>query len=254
LVKEQEYGNQFLRFDLSGLPGSEGSDPGVAVAYRVTRKAYRAVEAKQSKTGAGRDPDLAKFLRPNRLVPLGGEIAQEARRVTKDARDPLDKSRRLYDHIVYTLTYDKSGDGWGRGDAVYACSARKGNCTDFHSLFIAEARSLGIPARFVMGIPLSEDKREGKVPGYHCWAEFYTDDYGWVPVDASEANKYPGKKELFFGGLDANRVSFSIGRDIRIPQASSEPLNYMIYPYVEVDGKKYDKVDTEFNFTEVTEL
>jgi len=49
------------------------------------------------------------------------------------------------------MRYDKSGIGWGRGDAVYACDAKTGNCSDFHSYFIALARSIGIPARFAIG-------------------------------------------------------------------------------------------------------
>ena len=37
------------------------------------------------------------------------------------------------------MRYDKSGTGWGHGDVLYACDAKKGNCTAFHSLFIAMA-------------------------------------------------------------------------------------------------------------------
>ena len=36
----------------------------------------------------------------------------------------LFESKKLYDNIVETLSYDKSGTGWGRGDAVYACDVR----------------------------------------------------------------------------------------------------------------------------------
>jgi len=37
--------------------------------------------------------------------------------------------------------------GWGRGDAKWACDAKFGNCTDFHSYFMGLARSKGPPAR-----------------------------------------------------------------------------------------------------------
>ena len=53
------------------------------------------------------------------------------------------------------------------------------------------------------------------IPGYHCWAEFQVAEYGWVPVDASEAHKRPEKREALFGGLDENRVQFTYGRDIQ---------------------------------------
>ncbi|MFQ5870327.1 MAG: transglutaminase-like domain-containing protein [Candidatus Zixiibacteriota bacterium] len=247
ILNEPEYGNRFLLFDLSGAEPGEGAEVVVAVTFRVNRKSYRALGA----PGVGESTPqetLARFLAPDRLVPVGGRVAEEARRVAGEVKDPLVQARRLYDHIVATVTYDKSGEGWGRGDALYACDVRAGNCTDFHSLFIAEARALGIPARFIMGLPLPEGASQGTIEGYHCWAEFYLQDRGWVPVDASEASKFPQRKETFFGGLDANRVAFTVGRDIHIPQSSAGPLNYVIYPHVEVDGRPHEKVETRFSF------
>lgn len=249
VVSEPEYGNRFLRFDLSDAASRGAAEIPVTVTFRVNRQAQRAV------AGSGRDeklsePVLARYLAPDHLVPIDGKIAEEAKRVAGDAGDSFAKARRLYDNIVATMKYDKSGTGWGRGDAVYACDVRAGNCTDFHSLFIGEARSLEIPARFVMGIPVPEDKAEGTIAGYHCWAEFYVDDYGWVPIDASEANKHPEKREALFAGLDENRVQFSIGRDIHLPGSKSEPVNYSIQPHVEVDGKVHPQVETSFSFKE----
>ena len=147
-----------------------------------------------------------------------------------------------------TVVYDKSGAGWGHGDARYACDIRAGNCTDFHSLFIGQARSLGIPARFVMGLPLPDGVSEGVIAGYHCWAEFYVEGRGWVPIDASEASKRRQQQGAFFGGLDANRVEFTVGRDIAIARASAAPLNYVIYPHVEIDGSTHDAVESRFSF------
>ena len=77
---------------------------------------------------------------------------------------------------------DKTGTGWGRGDALYACEARRGNCTDFHALVIGMARSVGIPARFAIGLPLPPGRGTGEVAGYHCWAELYVAGRGWVPA------------------------------------------------------------------------
>jgi transglutaminase-like putative cysteine protease len=92
----------------------------------------------------------------------------------------------------------------------------------------------------------------GEIGGYHCWAEFYLNGLGWVPVDASEAWKDPAKREYFFGAHDANRVQFSIGRDLTLaPPQAGPPLNYFIYPYVEVEGKAFLSVSKEFSFREV---
>ena len=114
---------------------------------------------------------------------------------------------------------------------------RKGNCTDFHSLFIAIARSRGIPARFTIGFPLGT-AASGKIPGYHCWAEFYSGGE-WVPVDASEAWKHPQRRKYYFGHLDAARVAFTMGRDLVLkPPQHGEPLNFLIYPYAEMTDQR----------------
>ena len=135
---------------------------------------------------------------------------------------------------------------------LYACDAKKGNCTDFHSLFIAMARAQSIPSRFAIGFPLPPDKHTGEIAGYHCWAEFFEPTHGWVPIDISEAWKHPEKKDFFFGGHDANRVQFSMGRDIVLdPKQDGAPLNYFVYPYVEIGGKEYPDVSLAFSFADV---
>ena len=151
--------------------------------------------------------------------------------------------------MVSTVKYDKSGQGWGRGDIYYACDARRGNCTDFHAIVIGYSRALGIPARFAIGFPLPADRGTGQISGYHCWAEAYLKGIGWVPIDASEAAKNPAKREYFFGAHDENRVEFSIGRDLSLnPRQGGDALNYFIYPYVEVDGKAFPSVDKTFSY------
>ena len=78
------------------------------------------------------------------------------------------------------------------------------------------------------------------------------DGVGWVPVDTSEANKHPDKREYFFGAHDPHRVLFTLGRDITLqPPQQGPPLNYFIYPYVEVDGKPFDQIANRFHFQDV---
>jgi transglutaminase-like putative cysteine protease len=97
-----------------------------------------------------------------------------------------------------------------------------------------------------------EGKSEGDIPGYHCWAEFYIDGVGWVPVDASEASKNPAKRDYFFGTVDADRVMFTYGRDLRLsPDHKDQPLNYFIYPYAEVNGQAMKGLKTHFAFRDL---
>lgn len=250
ILTEPEYGNRFLHIVWRRSEDTTGEGVTLAVHFTVTRKAYRALP-RAANTEALSQESLARFLSPDRMVPIGGKIAKEAKRVAGDVEEPLERAKRIYHHIVESVVYDKSGQGWGRGDALYVCDKRGGNCTDFHSLFIGETRALGVPARFVMGLPLPPGKDSGAIEGYHCWAEFYLDGRGWIPVDASEASKKRELEEALFGGLDAHRVAFTIGRDIHIPQASAGPINFVIYPHVEIDGNPHTELRTSLFFREV---
>ena len=145
------------------------------------------------------------------------------------------------------MRYDKSGTGWGRGDAMHACDVRTGNCTDFHAYFIALSRSIGIPARFAIGATIPADKNEGTIEGYHCWAEFLADGR-WVPVDISEAWKNPKLADYYFGHNPANRFELTKGRDLVVdPEPASGPINFLVYPLLEMNGEVI-KPETTFMF------
>jgi Transglutaminase-like superfamily len=192
-----------------------------------------------------------EFLAPDKLVPVSGLPAELAAKATEGEATPLAKARAIYDYVFANMRYDKSGTGWGHGDVLYACSAKHGNCTDFHSLFISMARSQRIPARFEIGFPLPIGRAAGDIAGYHCWADFFDPGHGWVPVDISEAWQNPVKKNYFFGALDENRVQFSMGRDLVLnPRQAGPPLNYFVYPYVEVAGQAYPNVSQAFSFAD----
>jgi transglutaminase-like putative cysteine protease len=201
-----------------------------------------------------KDRDRKEYLQPDKLVPVTGLPADLAVKVTEDKATPLDKARAIYDYVFTTMRYDMTGTGWGHGDVLYACDTKKGNCTDFHSLFIAMARSQGIPARFEIGFSLPPDTHLGEIAGYHCWSDFFEPQHGWIPVDISEAWKHQEKRDYFFGAHDTNRVQFTMGRDLRLsPSQDGPPLNYFVYPYVEVAGKEYPDVSLSFSFADVDE-
>ncbi len=253
--REAEYGNKFVEFKPTAEQSAAGFD--VTLRFTAVRREHKvaldAATLQNVSASTPGDPNLQRYLEPDKLVPLNGAIAALAKEHTAGDTTPLQKARHIYDYILATMRYDKTGEGWGRGDAIWACTAKRGNCTDFHSLFIAMMRSSGIPARFEIGFPLPEGKTEGDIPGYHCWAEFYLAGIGWVPVDASEAWKNAAKREYFFGAHDTNRVFFTYGRDIRLsPDQKGDPLNYFIYPYAETNGRPVKNLQTHFSFRDVS--
>jgi len=252
-VRQPEYGNEVLYAETSKANKGEYR---FLVDYDVVRREHVVlVNGKPvTDTPSAKVPrvELARFLEADRLVPVTGVPAQLAEQETKGAATPLEKARDIYEYVFRTMKYDKSGTGWGHGDTLWACDSKHGNCTDFHSVFISMARAEKIPARFQIGFPIPADKPSAEIPGYHCWAEFYLDSTGWVPVDISEAWKHPEKHDYFFGAHDVNRVQFTEGRDLKLaPAQEGAPLNYFVYPYVEIGGKEYPNVSIAFSFDDV---
>lgn len=248
IVTDETYGNRFVRIELTDTQiQALEVPPHITLNFDVVRKAMVPMYTPFAMPNIDRSK-LDQYLADSILVVSTGPIEAEAARIVANETDTLKQAQLLYDNIVDTVTYDKSGDGWGRGDSLYVCDVRTGNCTDFHSLFIGQARSLNIPARFIMGFPIPIGPKEGDISGYHCWAEFFHNERGWLPVDASEAQKHPEMREALFCGLDENRIQFTQGRDIVLPMAKGGPLNYAIYPYAEVDGKIHTSFKTRFHF------
>jgi transglutaminase-like putative cysteine protease len=248
---EQEYGNWMLHAEEAQATKSEYQ---FSIDYDVVRSEHIVLVDGKPVAPLRKEPhvELARFLQPDQLVPTTGVPAQLAAEQTKGATTQLEKARDIYDYVFRTMKYDKSGTGWGHGDTLWACDSKRGNCTDFHSVFISMARSQQIPARFEIGFPIPADKHSGEIAGYHCWTEFYIDSIGWIPVDISEAWKHQELRDYYFGAHDPNRVQFSVGRDLRLkPPQAGAPLNYFVYPYVESDGKEFPNVSIAFSFQDV---
>ncbi len=213
----------------------------LTVSFTVTRVEASSVPARLS------DRERELYMSSYERVPLDDRFHAIADSI--DSREP-DFGRGVYDYILGHMTYDKSGEGWGQGDANYACDVGKGNCTDYHSLFNVVVRSHELPARFHMGFPIPAGNR-GVIAGYHCWTEFYLDDE-WVPVDISEADKNPRREAYYYGRLDERRVDFTIGRDIPLPNGGpGEVVNYFIYPYVKSNQRVTTDYTTRFTFKEL---
>ncbi len=245
---ETEYGNKMF---YAHADKADKAEYHFSVKYDVVRFEHLAAA---SAKGSPPKKQLERFLQPDKLVPITGKPAEIAAGLVKPGMNEMEKARALYDYVFSTMRYDKTGTGWGRGDTLWACDAKHGNCTDFHSVFISMARSQHIPAKFEIGFPLPEDKASSDIGGYHCWAEFYTRERGWFPVDISEAWKNQKKEDYFFGANDVNRIQFTVGRDLELsPKQHGDRLNYFVYPYVELDHQAYPNVANAFAFQDVTE-
>ena len=228
---EKEFGNEYA---VAKIPAPLTGELVIQIHFHGTRNA---VAIKQTQHVTPSSSEIERALRADRMVTLSPRVKKLSQEITAGKTTTMDKAQAIYQYVMTTMKYDKTIPGWGNGDTERACDIKAGNCTDFHSLFMSLARAQGIPTRFVIGFPLPPG--DGKIPGYHCWAEFYVAGKGWVPVDASDASKSndPAVRAMLFGHLPANRVEFTMGRDLVLTPATSEPLNFFIYPRLEANGK-----------------
>lgn len=224
MLEEKVYGNTILFMELT----PENSGEMVELVYNVNRQEKKPYQENTSPT---------RFLDASLLMPVGDrfQILADSIIGIKRNKGTIMQARALYDYVIDNMRYIKFGK-YGTGDATYACDAKTGNCTEFHSLFISLARSAGIPSRFAVGASIPSERDEGGIDGYHCWAEFYAEDKWW-PIDISEANKYTALATYYFGRHPANRIEFSRGRDLQIePGPRSGPINFLAYPVMEENG------------------
>lgn len=214
-------------------------------------------------TNAPVPDEVKKYLKSNWWIPTEGRIKEIANKITKDKKGILEKSRAVYDWVVENTHRDPGVKGCGLGIVEQVLIKRGGKCVDLSSVYIALARSAGVPAREVFGIRLGKKAEQDITGGYHCWAEFFLPGTGWIPVDPAdvrkmmlvenlslkEAEKY---REYYFGAVDEFRIALErSGRGLKLlPLQESGPLNYLMYPYAEIDGKPLDHLDPEsFNYT-----
>ncbi len=243
LTREGRYGNALIYFETQA--DEEGK-----ISFKIEYDCRRRERSDQS-TDASSPCERSLFLRPTRLIPLDAKLLS-GWAPTRQIESQSLSARTLYDAVDRHMKYAKpQGRPWGRGDARWACDSGYGNCTDFHSLFLAACRFHRIPARFEIGFPLPSDRSAGAISGYHCWASFERQGK-WTPVDISEADKHPQRRDYFFGRLDPHRIRFSIGRDLKLePPQAAGPVNYLIYPYVEVDGRPHSSLIKSFSFFDI---
>lgn len=208
--------------------------------------------------------DVQEYLQPTTLGPTDGIVKEIADEVTKDNDTLLEKAIAIYDYLIEHGERDANLSFCGDGDVCTLLKNLRGKCADFSSVFVALSRSAGVPAREIFGTRIYKD---GDITGaYHCHAEFYLPDYGWIPVDPSDVAKLMLKENLeltdeavisardyYFGTQTETYVDLAEGRDIILnPAQDGDLLNYFMYPYAEVNGEPLDFISQEYLRYKVT--
>ncbi|HEX8445400.1 MAG TPA: transglutaminase family protein [Sphingomonas sp.] len=124
------------------------------------------------------------FLRGTPLTETGPDITAFAQEMLGLA-DPLERAHALNRGIGERMRFDTGAMDVERS-AADAFAAGHGVCQDMTHVFIAAARALHMPARYVSGHLFRRDGASDQ-PAAHAWAEAYIDGIGWVGFDPANA-------------------------------------------------------------------
>ena len=231
ITKDDVTGNRMVHVLVENPPAEDLQIDWSATVLRTQDAGQTTVPLRESDT------------KGDKLAPIDGVAKKLAKDLgVDDASTPVAvRARRINDHVLQSMAYDKETPGWGNGDLERAVKLGKGNCSDFAAKFIAIARAAGIPARWTSSIALSTDHANCSACGYHCYPRFF-DGVHWIPVDPSDARRAvaddPRKADWLFGHQPATSIVLSVGRDLTlVPKQQAGPVNFFGGPYVEVDGK-----------------
>ena len=134
-------------------------------------------------------------------------LKELARYIVGEETRPLYKAKRIYDYITLNVRYSfmRSYISIER-QAEYCALNLKGDCGIQAILFITLCRIAGIPARWQSGWTVNRFST-----GDHDWAQFYTEEFGWLFADPSYGGggtrqKDEVKRNFYFGNIDPFRM------------------------------------------------
>ena len=145
------------------------------------------------------------YLRESPAAYANGALRAFAKEAALGAEDGLDALHRLMDALHQAMTLEP-GAVDSPETAAEAFALRRGHARDFAQVFIACARHLQIPARYVSGYRARGEQAEA---GAHAWAEVFRSGLGWVGFDAT-ANMCPDDAYVRgVVGFDAQDAAFA---------------------------------------------
>jgi transglutaminase-like putative cysteine protease len=122
------------------------------------------------------------FLRSTALTEVNPAMANFSRELRAESEaDVLGFLHALMMQINEHMTFDEDPTNSGTS-AVEAFALKRGVCQDYAHIFIACARSGGVPAPVGPGPILRSDGMVNQQAG-HAWAEAFVGDLGWVGFD-----------------------------------------------------------------------
>lgn len=125
---------------------------------------------------------LWRFLGQTALTRPGPKLRALVAGLEADRARPLDALHALSAAVLQAMPYASGATDADTGVEA-ALAAGQGVCQDHTHVFIGAARLLGVPARYVSGYLMMDDRVDQEAG--HAWAEAHVAGLGWVGFDVS---------------------------------------------------------------------
>lgn len=166
------------------------------------------------------DTPLWYFLQATDLTRAGNLTRKLTRGLTTDIEDPITRMHALSTRVLENIEY-KIGQTDTQTTAEDALTAGQGVCQDHAHVFIAACRSMNIPARYISGYLMMDDRIHQEAS--HAWAEAHIDGVGWIGFDVSNGISPDERYVRLATGLDYREAAPIHG--VRIGDEGSEKLD-----------------------------
>jgi transglutaminase-like putative cysteine protease len=122
------------------------------------------------------------YLAPTQLTLADDELRAFAQGALSRVGDPRDRAQVLAEAVFGAVRY-KSGSSDVQDSAAVAFKSGEGVCQDHAHVFIAAARAVGIPARYVSGYLYTGESKDA---ASHAWVDAWLgEEIGWQSVDVT---------------------------------------------------------------------
>lgn len=150
-----------------------------------------------------------------------------------NAKRDLDRARLMYEFLTRTVQYDIDEEFSTAEEILMGKSA---SCSELAYTYVALCRSLGLPTRIVSAYVDREPTQFATDWRTHRWAEVYTEDFGWVPVDPT--NRITDGRRQFFGRQDGRYLTV-IDDGVPMSDGGPDPSWLVLAAKVEPAGAPY---------------
>jgi transglutaminase-like putative cysteine protease len=210
----------------------------ISLSWQVEVYAVETAMRPQSIRQEANSPAALMYTQGSSLIPADDpRIKNQAAALTGRERNPYLKAQRIYEWLVgegiirETSSFGVPNAGPDGGlsaaansgaeaaalDVIGALETKQADSYTAALLFCALVRAAGVPCLPVSGVLINRNRQAFR----HCWAEFWIDGFGWIPVDpALGAGLAPPsftvqsdeRASFYFGNLDNQRIAFSRGQ------------------------------------------